>query len=90
MEAREEDDERHICPLQLDVIRRAVDLWSNPSDTVLSPFAGIGSEGVVSVEMGRRFVGVELKRAYWERAVKHLTEAQRSRVDLFSGIGATA
>ena len=73
--AREDDDERHICPLQLEVIRRAVALWTNPSDTVLSPFAGIGSEGYVAVETGRRFVGVELKRSYFEQARKNLLAA---------------
>jgi hypothetical protein len=73
--AREHDDERHICPLQLGVIRRAVQLWSNPKDIVLSPFAGIGSEGVVSVEMGRRFVGVELKSSYYQQAVLNLGAA---------------
>lgn len=70
--AREHDDERHICPLQLEVIRRGVDLWTNPGDTVLTPFAGIGSEVYVSVEMGRRGVGVELKRSYYEQAVRNL------------------
>ena len=59
--AREHDDERHICPLQLEVIRRGVELWTNPTDIVLSPFAGIGSEGYVTLQMGRRFVGAELK-----------------------------
>ena len=73
--AREHDDERHICPLQLEVIRRAVHLWSNPGDTVLSPFAGIGSEGYVSLQMGRRFVGAELKRSYYEQAVRNLAAA---------------
>jgi superfamily II DNA or RNA helicase len=75
--AREQDDERHICPLQLGVIRRGVQLWSNPGDLVLSPFMGIGSEGVVSVEMGRRFVGFELKPSYHAVAVNHLREAVR-------------
>ena len=70
--AREHDDERHICPLQLEVIRRGVDLWTNPGDVVLSPFAGIGSEGFVSVEMGRRFIGVELKESYYRPAVLNL------------------
>jgi DNA modification methylase len=70
--AREHDDERHICPLQLEVIRRGVDLWTNPGDTVLTPFAGIGSEVYVAVEMGRRGVGVELKRSYYEQAVRNL------------------
>ncbi len=73
--ARENDDERHICPLQLGVIRRAIKLWTNPGDTVLSPFMGIGSEGVVSVEMGRRFVGAELKKSYYEQACRNLAEA---------------
>ena len=71
-EARHEDDERHICPLQLGVIRRALQLWSNPGDLVLSPFTGIGSEGYVSLDMGRRFIGAELKKSYYEVAVKNL------------------
>ena len=66
--AREDDDERHICPLQLDVIERAMHLWSNPGDVVLSPFMGIGSEGFVARETGRRFVGVELKKSYFDQA----------------------
>jgi DNA modification methylase len=70
--ARENDDERHICPLQLEVIRRGMVLWSNPGDLVLSPFAGIGSEGYISVQMGRRFVGVELKESYFRQAVANL------------------
>jgi hypothetical protein len=73
--AREHDDERHICPLQLEVIRRGVQLWTNPGDVVLSPFAGIGSEGFVALEEGRRFVGVELKRSYYEQAVRNLQRA---------------
>lgn len=70
--ARENEDERHICPLQLEVIRRCVKLWSNPNDVVLSPFAGIGSEGHVAIEEGRRFVGAELKRSYYEQARRNL------------------
>ena len=70
--AREHDDERHICPLQLEVIRRGIDLWTNPGDVVLSPFAGIGSELYVAVEMGRRAVGVELKSSYYQQAVRNL------------------
>ena len=70
--AREHDDERHICPLQLGVIRRCLRLWSNPGDVVLSPFAGIGSEGYVSLQEGRRFVGCELKRSYYEQASRNL------------------
>lgn len=76
--AREDDDERHICPLQLEVIRRGIKLWSNPGDAVLSPFAGIGSEGVVALEMGRRFVGHELKQSYYEQAARNLVEASET------------
>ena len=82
--ARENDDERHICPLQLPVIRRCVELWTNPGDRVLSPFAGIGSEGVVALEMGRRFVGVELKRSYYEQAARNLAGAT-AQTSLFGG-----
>jgi len=74
--ARESDDERHICPLQLDVIERAMELWSNPGDVVFSPFTGIGSEGYVSIEMGRKFIGAELKRSYWELAKRNLSQAR--------------
>ncbi len=70
--ARENEDERHICPLQLGVIRRGLDLWSNPGDRVLSPFMGIGSEGFCALEAGRRFVGAELKASYYEQAVRNL------------------
>lgn len=86
--AREHDDEKHICPLQLEVIRRGVMLWTNPNDIVLSPFMGIGSEGYVSVEMGRRFVGVELKRSYYEQATRNLEAATMKTADLFSEIAA--
>lgn len=70
--AREEKDERHICPLQLDVIERAVQLWSNKGDVVLSPFMGIGIQGYVSVGMGRKFVGIELKESYYDQAILNL------------------
>lgn len=72
MSARENDDERHICPLQLEVIRRALKLWSKAGDTVLSPFMGIGSEGYEALKAGRRFVGCELKRSYFEQARRNL------------------
>jgi DNA modification methylase len=75
--AREEKDERHLCPLQLDVIERALVLWSNPGDVVLSPFAGIGSEGVASLKAGRKFMGVELKESYFHQAVQHLDAADK-------------
>jgi DNA modification methylase len=74
--AREHDDERHICPLQLQVIRRAIKLWSNKGDVVLSPLAGIGSEGHVALEQGRRFIGIELKQSYYEQASKNLTASE--------------
>lgn len=74
--ARENEDERHICPLQLDVIERAIDLWSKPGDMVLSPFMGIGSEGYVAVLKGRRFTGIELKPSYWGCAVSNLRDAE--------------
>jgi hypothetical protein len=72
--AREGKDEKHICPLQLDVIERCLDLWTNPGDLVYSPFAGIGSEGWCSLRMKRRFVGSELKESYFNVAVKNLSE----------------
>ena len=77
--ARETDDERHICPLQLDVIERAMELWSNPGDLVFSPFTGIGSEGYVAIEMGRRFIGSELKRSYFDLAKRNLGEAREHK-----------
>lgn len=82
--ARENDDERHICPLQLEVIRRGVELWTNPGDIVLSPFAGIGSEGYVSLQMGRRFVGTELKASYYQQAARNLERAHCGTADLFA------
>lgn len=82
--AREHDDEKHICPLQLEVIRRGILLWSNPNDIVLSPFMGIGSEGYVALDMGRRFVGVELKASYYQQAVRNLAGVLSNRAqDLF-------
>jgi hypothetical protein len=74
--ARDDADERHICPLQLDLIDRCIRLWSNSGETVLSPFAGIGSEGYEAVRLGRRFVGCELKPSYWRTAVTNLERAE--------------
>lgn len=74
--AREDADERHICPLQLDFIERVVRLYSNRGEVVLSPFAGIGSEGVVAIQQGRCFVGCELKASYWQTAVANLRRAE--------------
>lgn len=84
--ARDDKDEKHICPLQLDVIARCVELWSNPGDVVFSPFAGIGSEGYQALKMGRKFVGVELKDSYYELAVKNLSNATDGQMDIFSYI----
>lgn len=77
--AREDQDERHICPLQLEVIRRAIRLWSSPGDVVLSPFAGIGSELVVALQEGRRAVGAELKASYFGQAASNLAYAETSK-----------
>lgn len=73
--AREEEDEKHICPLQLDVIERCIDLWTNPGDLILDPFTGIGSTGYIALQMGRRFTGIELKRSYWEQACRNMLQA---------------
>jgi DNA modification methylase len=84
--ARTEEDDRHICPLQRKTIEHCIRLWSNPGEVVLSPFAGIGSEGDQAIRYGRKFVGVELKESYWRVAVKNLQRAVREAnpVDLFS------
>ena len=81
--AKDNADEKHICPLQLDLIERALVMWSNPGDIVLSPFMGIGSEGVVSLKVKRRFVGVELKESYFRQATKYLAEAEATSATLF-------
>jgi len=88
--AREDKDERHLCPLQLDVIERAVTLYSNRGETVYSPFLGIGSEGYQSLKMGRRFIGAELKPAYFRQAVKNLilSEQEGEAGDLLAGVAA--
>lgn len=82
--AREHNDERHICPLQLEVIKRCMRLWSNPNDMVFSPFAGIGSEGFIALQMRRRFLGAELKRSYWDQACKNLAQAKKEQGGLFA------
>ena len=73
--AREEQDERHICPLQLDVIARGINLWTNENDIVLDPFAGIGSSNYVALKMGRRTIGVELKENYYKLALENVEKA---------------
>jgi hypothetical protein len=80
--AKDGADEKHLCPLQLDLIERAVTMWSNPGDVVLSPFMGIGSEGVTSLKLKRKFVGIELKPSYFKHACRYLEAAERQE-DLF-------
>ena len=75
--AREDSDERHICPLQLPVIERCIELWSNPGDVVLDPFNGIGSTGYQALLMGRKYIGIELKESYYNVAVKNLQAAEQ-------------
>jgi DNA modification methylase len=75
--ARDQEDEKHIHPLQLDVIDRALVLWSNPQEVVLSPFAGVGSEIYAAVAVGRRAIGIELKASYYRQALKNLSEASK-------------
>ena len=84
--AREHHDEKHICPLQLDVIERAIHLWTLEDDLVFSPFMGIGSEGYCSIRMGRRFVGSELKESYFNQAVKNINRIndESNQHDLFA------
>lgn len=89
VEGRDNEDEKHLCPLQLGVIERCVKLWSNPGDVVLSPFMGIGSEGYVSVRHCRKFIGCELKPSYFRVACRNLRDAELHRIrrdedDLFS------
>lgn len=84
--AKEGSDERHLCPLQLDLIERAIILWSNPGEVVLSPFMGVGSEGVTALKLKRRFIGTELKQSYWQQAVRYLELSERQgSLDLKAG-----
>jgi DNA modification methylase len=82
-EGRDNDDERHICPLQLDVIQRCLQLWSNPGEIVWSPFMGIGSEGYMSLKSGRKFIGAELKESYFKLAIRNLEAAKEVQYYLF-------
>ncbi|RRJ97287.1 site-specific DNA-methyltransferase [Opitutaceae bacterium TAV4] len=90
--ARETDEERHVCPLQLEVIRRCVKLYTNPGELVLDPFMGIGSTAYVSVEQGRRAVGFELKESYHNLSIRNLEkqahDMREASVDLFTMAGA--
>lgn len=80
--ARSDKDEKHICPLQLPVIERCIDLWTNPQDIVLDPFDGIGSTGYQAIKMKRRHIGVELKDTYYQQAVANLKQAEREAVSV--------
>jgi len=75
--AKDGADEKHLCPLQLDLIERAVTMWSNPGDVVLSPFMGIGSEGVTALKLHRKFIGIELKPSYFKHAARYLDAGER-------------
>lgn len=86
--ARDEDAEKHLCPMPLDLIDRCIRLWSNRGDVVLSPFAGIGSEGYQALKAGRKFLGVELNPAYFAQAAKNLREAEASAGSLFAAMTA--
>jgi len=86
---KDECDERHLCPLQLDVIHRAIVMWSNRGDVVLSPFMGIGSEGVIARRLGRRFIGIELKPSYWRIATQSIT-AEENQLNMFAGAASNA
>lgn len=88
--ARDDRDEKHLCPMPLNITERAIELWTNAGDVVYSPFMGIGSEGYKALQMRRKFIGVELKPAYWRQAVRNLEEAERSASvgDLFTGAAA--
>lgn len=84
--ARVEEDERHICPLQLEIIKRCIELWTNPNDIVLDPFAGIGSTPYVALRMGRRGLGIELKESYYKQAVINCTDAlEEPRIEDLDG-----
>lgn len=80
--AREEKDEKHICPLQLDVIKRGINLWTNPNDIVFTPFMGIGSEVYQALKMGRRGIGIELKESYYNQAVINCENAEKSKQNI--------
>jgi DNA modification methylase len=88
-QARGEEDDKHICPLQLGTIDRCIKLWSNPGEIVLSPFAGIGSEGYQSLKLGRQFIGIELKQGYFNEAVRNLERAEQeaNTINLFDFAG---
>lgn len=81
--ARDNEDERHVCPMALDLIERAIHLWSNPGDVVFDPFSGVGSTGYQAIKMGRKFVGSELKQSYFAQACKNIESAKANQGGLF-------
>jgi DNA modification methylase len=81
--ARDNEDERHVCPMALDLIERAIQLWSNPGDVVFDPFSGVGSTGYQAIKMGRKFVGSELKQSYFAQACKNIASAKANQGGLF-------
>lgn len=81
--ARDKEDERHVCPMALDLIERAIHLWSNPGDVVFDPFSGVGSTGYQAIKMGRKFVGSELKQSYFAQACKNIESAKANQGGLF-------
>jgi len=87
--ARDDNDEKHMCPLQLDVIERCIHLWTNKGDVIFSPFTGIGSEGYCAVKMGRKFIGTELKPQYWDLACQNIEDAEHEQAGLFSEVEET-
>jgi DNA modification methylase len=87
---RDAMDEKHICPLQLETIERCIKLYSNPGETVLTPFMGIGSEAFVAVKLKRRAIGIELKESYFKVAIQNLKSISSRQNDLFSNIKETA
>ena len=86
--AREAEDERHVCPMALDLIERAIHLWSNPGDVIFDPYSGIGSTGYMAIKTGRKFIGSELKTAYFNQAVKNIGQARESHGLLFDSMEA--
>jgi hypothetical protein len=84
--ARSDKDEKHLCPMPLNITTRALRMWSNPGDVIFSPFMGIGSEGYCALKMGRKFIGTELKEAYYRQAISYIGEAENaaSAGDLFT------
>ena len=86
--ARDPKDEKHICPMPLDLTTRAIAMWSNHGDVVLSPFMGIGSEGVCALKLKRKFIGIELKETYFNQATRHLASAEAGAATLFDAVAA--